>query len=1275
MNLENTNTGLLVSNYKGNLVQISNAMYTLSGYPLHSMMQESFIAFFLPADHTKLIELSENLLMTGQEFTMVSTLKGAEQNIPVTISATAAEGLMFMSVQAIDTETDEKLVNSQDPADLELAEQKLQLKQQALEQAEANYLELFEKGNEGIFVYDIATGVMIEVNQKASEILGYTKEAIMSLPKKHFETGIPGYGAKELVSYFEKAVMGKPQVVEWIIKLSSDKTLWVEISLTRAIFGGKQRVLTYFRNIEDRKKAEQEKEFERNNTAALIDNTNDLIWSVDEQFRLIAANKSFTETVRNSFGIEVKPGYELLLPDQYSESILTLWASLYSKALKGESVAEEIYTPASAQMAENWAEITFNPIYQNEKIIGVACYARNITKRRLVEEALVKNQRQLDLIYNSVNEALFLINVEQGNRFRFESVNQTFLNITGLTKEKVINKFIEEVIPSHALELFTQNYLRCLTSLETVTWEETIEYLNDKKTGFVSVMPVLNSLGECTQLIGSAHDITDIKEAALQLEQSNERFEYVTKATSDAVYDWDIENDVILWGKAYATLFGEEDFKTMFSQKEWAKRIHADDYEAVKNNLQDALYNSTRNDWVTEYRFKKVDGTYAYIKENGYIIRNKEGKPFRMIGALRDITERKLSEEKLRASEENRSLIMNAALDAIICINTKGNITFWNPQAAQIFGWSESEVMHKDLGSFIIPAMYHKAHNDGMKKFLSTGHGPALNKLLTLTAVNKAGVTFPIEITIIPIKQKEEEFFCAFVRDITERKKAEDRIRISNERYDLVAKATNDYIWDWDINSNQVTRIGNGFKTLFGYENTDENTVVGFWDELIHPNDLDRIKRSQQEKFFSTNESYWEIEYQFLKADGTYAHVYDKGYIIRDRTGKPLRMIGATQDVTQLKEKINEITRIKQNLDSLINTTNDRIWSINSQYRVIASNSANNEYLFKAIGKHINEGDLLVNPSADCKKTAEIKGYYDRALQGESFNIEEDEFSTEDNEHRYTVVSFSPIVDSFQQIAGVACYAKDITDIKKSGQRLNQLNIELQDQAGELAASNAELERFAYVASHDLQEPLRMVTGFLKLLEKQYKDNLDEASSKYIHFAVDGAERMKKLILDLLEYSRVSTNKELVSNVNMNEVLKDVLQIMDARIKEIPCTIRFNQLPTLKAASRTQMFQLLQNLIGNALKYHSDPPCEIEIEATEQELDWLFKIKDNGIGFDPQFAERVFVIFQRLHNKSEYSGTGIGLSICKKIVERHGGKIWAVSEKGKGSTFYFSLTK
>ena len=1403
MNLENTNTGLLVSNYKGNLVQISNAMYTLSGHPLHSMLQESFTVFFLPTDHTKLIALSENLLINGQEFSMVSTLKGVEQNIAVNISATAAEGLMFMSVQTIGAETDNKVVNNQEIAERDLAEQQLLIKQLELEQAEANYLELFEKGNEGIFVYDIETGVMIEVNQKACEILGYTKEAILSLPKKHFETGIPNYGARELVTYFEKAVMGKPQVVEWIIKISSDKTIWVEISLTRAVFAGKQRVLTYFRNIEDRKKAEQEKEFERNNTEALINNTNDLVWSVDEKFRLIAANKSFIERMRNSLGLEVKPGDELLLPDQYSESFLNLWTSLYRRALQGELVAEEIYSPTSSLMEENWAEITFNPIHQNEKVIGIACYARDITEkkqyqiklqeskaqleiaqqiaklgawefdlpsqelrlssealivlgaesaemngsferfkaqiheddlaafkeafelalsdemmlniehrivtknqlvktviqkgyllydnnnepiqfraiiqditeRKYMEEALFKKQRQLDLIYNTVNEAIFLINIEEGPRFRFESVNQTFLYLNGLAKEQVIHQWIENVIQKPLLAMAKANYLHCLQQQETVTWEENFEYHNGTKTSLVSVTPILNEAGVCVQIIGSIHDITAIKDAAVKLEQSNERFEYVAKATGDAIYDWDIEKDIVLWGKAYADLFGDEDFKNVFTMEHWAERMHPDDFEFVKQTLEQTLHHSNSSNWVSEYRFKKLDGSYVYIIENGYIIRDANGKPLRMIGALRDITERKKSEEKLRHSEEKRSMIMNAALDAIICMDNEGCITFWNPQAAQIFGWSEAEVLHKTLSSLIIPHNYRSAHDNGMKKFLATGHGPALNKILNLSALNKAGVEFPVELTVIPIKQKEEEFFCAFIRDITERKKAEDSIRISNERYDLVSKATNDYIWDWNIVSNEVIRIGTGLKALFGYENSTENAVVEFWQNLIHPNDKQRIKENHNQIFYHSQQNYWEAEYQIMKANGDYAHVYDKGYIIRDNDGNPLRMIGATEDITQQKDQINEILRIKQNLDSLINTTNDRIWSINSQYQIIASNTANNEYLYKLTGLRLNEGDLLIASPNNCEKTNEIKGYYDRALQGESFNIEEAEYYDADQDYRYSIVSFSPIVNGTNQIAGVACHAKDITELKKSGQQLSKLNADLQEQAKELADSNDELERFAYVASHDLQEPLRMVSSFLQLLEKKYKDNIDDTSSKYIHYAVDGADRMKQLIFDLLEYSRVTTSKDLITDVDMNEVIQDVLQIMEGPITALSCNIQLQPLPTLKAVRRSQMLQLLQNLISNALKYHGTSTCEIVIEADEQENDWLFKVKDNGIGFDPRFADRVFVIFQRLHNRSEFAGTGIGLSICKKIVERHGGKIWAESEKGKGSTFYFTISK
>lgn len=1293
--------------------------------------------------------------------------------------------------------------NFRDVTDRILAEEQLQKKQQELEQAEANYREIFEKANEGIFVYDIDNARMIDVNQKACEILGYGKEEIMSLPKKHFETGIEGYGARQIMSYFELAVKGSPQMVEWIIQVRENETLWIEVSLKRATIAGKERVLAYFKNIEDRKRAEQEKEFEKNNREALINNTNDLIWSVDTNYKLIAANKAFVERLHQSMGYEIKAGDELLLTKYFSKTFVEFWSEVYKKTFSGLVVSEEIYTPALNGVSETWADIKINPIYQNGKVIGAACHARDITQnkqnqvklqdskaqleiaqqiaklgvwemelktqtvslskeafvvlgmeqgsfdgsyksfqeliypkdlesfkrefehslsgesilnyehriltkhgliktvvqkgyliydnnnqpfqfraiiqditeRKYMEDALFKNQRQLDLIYNTVNEAIFLINIEEGNRFKFESVNQTFLKITGLTKEQVIHQYVDKVIPATAISMVLENYNRCVSMQETVSWEEVSEYPTGKKTGLVSVMPVLNEAGDCIQLIGSVHDITDIKEAAVQLEKSNERFEYVTKATGDAIYDWDIENDVILWGKAYAALIGEDEYVTGFTLRQWANKIHPEDIVNIEKSLNHCLYQSSKNDWVSEYRYKKVDGTYAYIIENAYIIRHENGQPYRMIGALRDITERKLGEEKLRISEEKRSLIMNAALDAIICINTEGCITFWNPQAANIFGWNEAEVMHKDLSSFIIPHVHRHEHNNGMKKFLTTGQGPALNKILNLSALNKNGDEFPVELTVIPIKQKEEEFFCAFIRDITERKKAEDSIRISNERYDLVAKATNDYIWDWNIITDEVIRIGNGLKALFGYEHTPESAVVGFWDNLVHPNDLERIKHNQEKVFYRSNENYWEAEYQFLKADGMYAHVYDKGYIIRDNEGKPLRMIGATQDVTQQKEQINEIMRIKQNLDSLINTTNDRIWSINNHYQIIASNRANNDYLLKKIGVQINEGDLIIELADQNAKTIERKNYYDRALLGESFNVEDAELYDDEHDFRYSIVSFTPIVDGFDQIAGVACHAKDITELKKSEQQLSKLNYELQMQAEELAASNAELERFAYVASHDLQEPLRMVSSFLQLLEKKYKHNIDDSSSKYIHYAVDGAERMKKLILDLLEYSRVSTNRDLVADVDMNEVIHEVLQIMDAKIKELHCEIKLNNLPVLKSARRTQMFQLLQNLVSNALKYHGEPPCEILIDAVEQENDWLFIVKDNGIGFEAKFTERVFVIFQRLHNKSEYSGTGIGLSICKKIVERHGGKIWVESEIGKGSTFYFTISK
>lgn len=251
---------------------------------------------------------------------------------------------------------------------------------------------------------------------------------------------------------------------------------------------------------------------------------------------------------------------------------------------------------------------------------------------------------------------------------------------------------------------------------------------------------------------------------------------------------------------------------------------------------------------------------------------------------------------------------------------------------------------------------------------------------------------------------------------------------------------------------------------------------------------------------------------------------------------------------------------------------------------------------------------------------------------------------------------------------------QDITELKKASLELQRLNEDLEKKAIELKASNAELERFAYVASHDLQEPLRMVSSFLSLLQKKLNGGLDETSNKYIHFAVDGAERMKGLIQDLLQYSRVGSDTEGFTRVDLKEVMVNVLHIYEPSIKETDAVVHAGNLPVV-TGNKTQLTRLLQNLVGNALKYRSTKKPIIEIGCKEERNEWTIFIKDNGIGIDPKFFDKIFVIFQRLHNKNEYSGTGIGLAICKKIIERHGGKIWVDSSPAQGSTFYFTLKK
>lgn len=492
-------------------------------------------------------------------------------------------------------------------------------------------------------------------------------------------------------------------------------------------------------------------------------------------------------------------------------------------------------------------------------------------------------------------------------------------------------------------------------------------------------------------------------------------------------------------------------------------------------------------------------------------------------------------------------------------------------------------------------------------------------------------------------------------------------LQLSNQRFELATKATTEIIWDWDMENNHTFRSDN-FEKIFGYVRQDSINNDSFWRSNIHPEDLEWVDKNLQKAISGTADT-WSEEFRIKRKDGEYIYVIDKGIILRDRYGKAIRMIGSTQDITKRKIAEKNLEDQKQRLSNVIEGTQAGTWEWNVQ----SGETIFNETWAQLLGYTLKELEPvsiqtmlnLAHPD-DLKEADRVLNQY---YQGQRDVYEAEIRMRHKNGNWVWILSRGKVFswnEEGQPLMMSGTHV-DITYKKLKEEEIKSTN-------SKLKSANEELKSFASVASHDMKEPLRMISSFLQLLEKRYSTQLDEKGIQYINFAVDGAKRLSQLVDDMMEYAKIGYDESQLTKVDLNEVVEEVLNLKRDLINEKNAVVVVHDLPIILGI-RIPIRSVLMNLISNSLKYsQTGKTPKLTIYSKNLGNQSQITIQDNGIGIEKEYFHKIFSLFGRLHGKTEYSGTGIGLAICKKVITQHGGKIWLDSQVGKGSKFHFTLT-
>ncbi|NUC70989.1 PAS domain S-box protein [Haloterrigena sp. SYSU A558-1] len=632
-----------------------------------------------------------------------------------------------------------------------------------------------------------------------------------------------------------------------------------------------------------------------------------------------------------------------------------------------------------------------------------------------------------------------------------------------------------------------------------------------------------------------------------------------------------------------------------------------------------------------------------------------DGATDRVVTAAEDVTDLK---ERERALESELREVFGRVSDAFYAVDEEYRFTHVNERAAELLGVPEDELLGRRLGEVYSETAELEQVRDRFDEAMETQESTGLEHYSDLLG-------FWIEATVYP----SESGVSVYFRDVTERKEREQELRESEAKFRTLAENLDEIVWMSTPDAEEILYINPIYEDVWGRNRDSLYDDPHSFLEAIHPDDRARVR----EAYAALPETEYDEEFRVVRPDGSVRWVHAQAVPVRN-DGEIVRIVGVAADITDRREYRRKLETSERRHRTLVENFPDgavALYDEDLEYTAIGG-----QY-FDEVG--IDPDERLGNNVSEVypdRLVAELEPEFRAAFDGE-----EREFEVELND-RYLRVHVVPVENAAGEIYAGMIVAQDITERRAYRRKLEE--------------SNERLQQFAYAVSHDLQEPLRMITSYLQLLESRYEDELDEDAAEFIDFAVDGADRMKAMIEGLLEYSRVTTRGDPLEPVDLERVVDEALADLQFRIEDENAEIETESLPRVEG-DINQLRQVFQNLLDNAIEYSGDEPPRIEITAERRESghaaadgpaepqpraegiaaesddEWVISVADEGIGIDPEDADRIFEVFERLHTREEHAGTGIGLALCQRIVERHGGEIWIDSEPGEGATFSFTL--